>query len=74
MGIQAPAEVKYRLIYDAINLDDNTLKVSTLCRIAGVSRSGYYAWVGAASQRWSREAKGSYSVATVPEEKQGMQP
>ena len=67
MGIQAPAEVKYRLIHDAINLDDNTLKVSTLCRIAGVSRSGYYAWVGAESQRRLRDAKDKADYELIKE-------
>lgn len=41
MGIQAPAEVKYRLIQEAIHLDDNVLNISALCKIACVSRSGY---------------------------------
>ena len=41
MGIQAPAEVKYSLIHEAIRQDDNALNISVLCRIAGVSRSGY---------------------------------
>ena len=43
MGMQAPAEVKYSLIYEAVRQDDNLLNISSLCRIAGVSRSGYYA-------------------------------
>lgn len=46
MGIQAPAEVKYGLIHEAVRQDDNLLNISALCRIAGVSRSGYYAWLG----------------------------
>jgi len=44
MGIQAPAEVKYALIREATLRDDNLLKISKLCQIAGVSRSGYYNW------------------------------
>lgn len=55
MGIQAPAEVKFSLIHEAIAGEDNRLNVSSLCRIAGVSRSGYYAWVSAASHRQARE-------------------
>ena len=55
MGIQAPAEVKYQLIHEAIRLDHNELNISELCRIAGVSRSGYYSWVDGASVRQERE-------------------
>ncbi len=55
MGIQAPAEVKFALIYEAIQQDDNELSISSLCGIAGVSRSGYYAWIKAASIRQRRD-------------------
>lgn len=55
MGIQAPAEVKFQLIHDAINKDNNLLVISRLCELAGVSRSGYYAWVEAAPVRAARE-------------------
>ena len=65
MGIQAPAEVKYRLIQEAIRRDDNQLNVSALCRIAGVSRSGYYAWIEAAPLRQSREESDSADYALV---------
>lgn len=44
MGIQAPAEVKFQLIADAVRGDNNLLCIQTLCQIAGVSRSGYYHW------------------------------
>lgn len=44
MGIQAPAEGKFALIKEATLRDDNLLKISVLCDIAGVSRSGYYNW------------------------------
>ena len=65
MGIQAPAEVKYRLIHEAILLDDNVLNISELCRIAGVSRSGYYAWVEAAPFRKIREERDLEDYALV---------
>ena len=46
MGIQAPAEVKFRLIREATSRDNNLLSITALCQIAGVSRSGYYNWIG----------------------------
>ena len=55
MGIQAPAKVKFALIYEAIRHDDNVLSISYLCDIAGVSRSGFYAWMEAAPARKERD-------------------
>ena len=65
MGIQAPAEVKYSLIHEAIRQDDNVLNISLLCRIAGVSRSGYYAWLEAAPCRERREENDRKDFALV---------
>ena len=65
MGIQAPAEVKYGLIHEAVRQDDNLLNISALCRIAGVSRSGYYAWLDAAPSRQTREEADSADFALV---------
>lgn len=67
MGIQASAEVKYSLIHEAIRQDDNTLNIRVLCRIAGVSRSGYYAWLDAAADRQRREEADSQDFALVKE-------
>ena len=55
MGIQAAPEVKYALIREATRLDNNLLKISTMCEIANVSRSGYYRWCAAEGDRRSRE-------------------
>ena len=55
MGIQAPAEIKFALIYEAIQHDDNALSISYMCQIAGVSRSGFYTWMSAAPARQKRE-------------------
>ena len=46
---------KYEIIHSAVNRDNNQLSVSTLCSLAGVSRSGYYAWIEAAPRRAARE-------------------
>ena len=55
MGIQAPAEVKFQLIHEAISKDNNLLVIAKLCELAGVSRSGYYAWEAAEPKRAARE-------------------
>ncbi len=55
MGIQAPPKVKFALIREATLRDDNLLKISVLCDIAGVSRSGYYNWCSHAPARKSRD-------------------
>jgi transposase InsO family protein len=55
MGIQAPAEVKYALIYEATLRDNNLLKISKLCELACVSRSGYYHWCSCEPIRIARQ-------------------
>ena len=55
MGIEAPAKVKYAIIYEATRNDNNMLSISYMCMIAGVSRSGYYAWLEAAPFREKQE-------------------
>ena len=46
---------KFELIREIVNKEDNVLSVTELCRIAGVSRSGYYRWVNAEDVRRARE-------------------
>lgn len=55
MGIQAAPEVKFALIREATLRDDNLLKITKLCEIAGVSRSGYYNWCASEAAREARE-------------------
>ena len=49
------SNLKYQIIYDIISAEDNVLNVKELCEVAGVSRSGYYAWVNAEPNRIKRE-------------------
>lgn len=65
MGIQAPAEVKYRIIFEAIRQDDNLLNISLMCQIAGVSRSGFYAWMDAAPRRQAEEDRDLADFAII---------
>lgn len=46
---------KFEIIHDMVSKEDNTLSVSMLCDIAGVSRSGYYRWVKAEQKRNEQE-------------------
>ena len=46
---------KYEIIHNAVTRDNNLLSISTMCSIAGVSRSGYYAWIEAAPNREQKE-------------------
>lgn len=45
----------FEIIYSAVNSAENSLPVSRMCEIAGVSRSGYYAWIKAAPVREKQE-------------------
>ena len=46
---------KFEIIHETIQKTNNTLSVKMLCEIAGVSRSGYYNWVGASEKRAEKE-------------------
>lgn len=45
----------FEVIYNAVTNGTAKLSVSRMCETAGVSRSGYYAWVSAAPTREKRE-------------------
>ena len=45
----------FSLIHQTLSGSENELSVSMMCRTAGVSRSGYYAWLKVASARQIRE-------------------
>ena len=41
----------FKIIHSTIQQSNNSLSLKALCSMAGVSRSGYYAWVKAFSTR-----------------------
>lgn len=45
----------FEIIFNTVQQSNNELSISALCSIAGVSRSGYYAWVKAAPTRELQE-------------------
>lgn len=57
MEIEAPPGEKFRIIREMTARDNNLLNLSWLCKIAGVSRSGYYNWLASESARQQREAQ-----------------
>jgi len=54
MFVPAPTGERFAMIQDTLSSRDNILSVSELCRIANVSRSGYYRWAAAAESRARR--------------------
>jgi transposase InsO family protein len=55
MGSQAKPEEKFAMIREALSQPGNMLKVTVLCELAGVSRSGYYNWCANEIKRQQRD-------------------
>lgn len=53
MGVQSAI---YEIIHETLKTSDKFLNVTTLCEIAGVSRSGYYNWIQSKETRDKKEA------------------
>ena len=66
-GIKAPPEVKFAIIQAATAQDNNLLSISELCRLAEVSRSGYYRWLDAAPVRDTRERQDKADFVLIVE-------
>ena len=56
MMINATPSAKYEIVHEMISSEGNLMNVKQLCKIAGVSRSGYYAWLNAEPVRQKRES------------------
>lgn len=64
MILDSPS-AKYQLIYDTVHKENNVLMVTELCKLAGVSRSGYYRWVSAIPAREIRENRDRADFAII---------
>lgn len=53
--MSASPGVKFSIIHEMTSRPNNLLHISTLCQIAGVSRSGYYNWLASEPVRLLRE-------------------
>ena len=52
--IKSRPEVKFEIIKEMTARDNNLMNIEWLCKIAGVSRSGYYRWINAEPVRNAR--------------------
>ena len=65
MFVPAPTDERFAMIQATLSSYDNILSVSELCRIANVSRSGYYRWAAAAESRARRKAQDQNDFALI---------
>ena len=56
---------KYEIIHSIVSQKDNLQTVKELCKIAGVSRSGYYNWLASEDKRLEREAKDKHDFELI---------
>lgn len=70
MGSAAPL---FEIIYQTVQESGNDLSVEVLCDMAGVSRSGYYAWVAAIPDREHREVedRADFKLILIAYQKRG---
>lgn len=54
---EIPKEIRFQLIKEMQDKEDNQLNISWLCKYAGVSRSGYYTWLSNEYNRIQREER-----------------
>ena len=63
----AKAKTKYEIIQKTLGDKKNTMSISKLCILAGVSRSGYYKWLSNADERKKREEKDQMDFEKIKE-------
>jgi len=62
-----PASVKYSIIREMTQRDDNLVNIVSLCDAAGVSRSGYYHYLKTEELRDQREEKDRHDFLIIGE-------
>lgn len=67
MILKMPTSVRFEIIHSMLTQQGNVLKVSVLCELAGVSRSGYYNWVASENKRIERENQDQNDFALILE-------
>lgn len=48
-------KAKFEIIHEMVSQQDNLQNIKELCKIAGVSRSGYYNWIASENRRIAKE-------------------
>lgn len=66
-GVVNSTSAKFRLINELYKADKRKFHITDLCKIANVSRSGYYNWVTSESMRTRREKRDHESYLMVSE-------
>jgi len=65
MLIQSKPSAKYEIIRTMTVRDNNLLNIQWLCDIAGVSRSGYYYWLGTEKSREEQERQDEHDFSLI---------
>ncbi|MCL2602827.1 MAG: IS3 family transposase [Treponema sp.] len=65
MIVKGEPGVKFAIIQEMTSRDNNLLNISWLCKIAGVSRAGYYKWLNAQDKRQAREKQDEEDFALI---------
>ena len=63
--LSTSASEKFAIIKETVSKENNLLSISALCKMAGVSRSGYYHYLETESLRNSREIKDREDFQTI---------
>lgn len=57
MGLRLSPGIRYQLIQNTLEASNNTISVTRLCDLAGVSRSGFYKWLKNEPNRERKETQ-----------------